>query len=166
MSDDIWVSTFGRLHKRLLKMASRLLRDDVEAQDVLQDAFCRLWINYRSVGSEREAEALSVTTVRNLSVSSLRSRKETTTVEDWLTAKEQETEVADNKAEREELFQMVEQLIEEHLSPLQRNILHLRELEGESTQEIARRLGMEETAVRMNLSRARRTIREIYNKER
>lgn len=162
MSEEILVSTFERLRSRLLGLAGRLLRDDNEAQDVLQEAFCKLWPRYRNVSSSKEAEALSITTVRNLSISSLRSRKETEDVETCSEAF-MEADENDGKKEREEKFQTVERLINSRLSPLQRTILTSREMEGRSTAEIASALGMEETAVRMNLSRARKTIRELYN---
>lgn len=162
MSEEILVSTFERLRSRLLGLAGRLLRDDNEAQDVLQEAFCKLWLRYRNVSSSKEAEALSITTVRNLSISSLRSRKETEDVETCSEAF-MEADENDGKKEREEKFQAVERLINSRLSPLQRTILTSREMEGRSTAEIASTLGMEETAVRMNLSRARKTIRELYN---
>jgi len=164
MSDEIWVSTFQRMRKRLLGMAGRLLSDDEEAQDVLQNAFCRLWTKYRDVKSEREAEALSVTTVRNLSISSLRGRHRSGIFENEESAELQIVPV-NEEFDREEQYEAVEKLIEEHLSPLQRTILRRREMEGEETGHIASQLGMEEAAVRMNLSRARKTIRELYQKE-
>ena len=43
MSDEILLSTFERLRARLLSMAGYLLHDDEVAQDVRQDACCRLW---------------------------------------------------------------------------------------------------------------------------
>ena len=68
-------------------------------------------------------------------------------------------------AEKEEQYVAVDRLIREHLSPLQQTILYRREMDGEEIRSIASDLGMEEAAVRMNLSRARRTIKELYQKE-
>lgn len=164
MSDEIWVSTFQRMRKRLLGMAGRLLSDDEDAQDVLQNAFCRLWTKYRDVKSEREAEALTVTTVRNLSISTLRNRHYSNSLENDESA-ELEVVAENEFVDREEQYETVERLIQEHLSPLQRTILRRREIEGEEINHIASELGMQETAVRMNLSRARKSIRELYQKE-
>lgn len=162
MSDEILLSTFERLRARLLSMAGYLLHDDEEAQDVLQEAFCRLWTHYRGVDSSDEAEALSVTTVKNLSISGLRRHQR----EDSLHASVTEADdVSDSDGEtrtREEQFRTVELLIKKHLTPLQENILHRRELHGEGIADIAADLNMSETAVRMHLSRARRTIRQLY----
>lgn len=166
MSDEIWLTTFQRMRKRLLNMAGRLLSDDEEAQDVLQNAFCRLWTKYRDVDSEREAEALSVTTVKNLSISTLRAvqRHPAQSLDDDVSVVE-ETMSENEGAEKEEQYVAVDRLIREHLSPLQQTILYRREMDGEEIRSIASDLGMEEAAVRMNLSRARRTIKELYQKE-
>ena len=64
--------------------------------------------------------------------------------------------------ERKELFQEVEELIEYQLSPIQRMILRKKEYEEESIDEIAKELNMQQAAVRMQLSRARKIIRECY----
>ena len=64
--------------------------------------------------------------------------------------------------ERERQFQVVDRAIEEILTPLQRQIIHQREYEDKSYREIARNLRMSETAVRMQISRARQRIREYY----
>ena len=58
----------------------------------------------------------------------------------------------------------VEQLVERELSPLQREILRRHEYEDESYRQIADTLGMTETAVMMQMSRARKKIRDIYKK--
>ena len=162
MSDETLVSTFERLRSRLLGLAGRLLRDDEEAQDVLQDAFCQLWTHYRNVSSPKAIEALSMTTVRNLSISTLRHKIDAVDLEASSTACESDESIQEDP--RDEKFNMVERLINEHLSPLQRSILTSREIEGKSIAEIAIEMKMEEPAVRMNLRRARKTIRELYTK--
>ena len=72
------------------------------------------------------------------------------------------TETIEERIERQELFQEVEELIERQLSPIQRLILRKKEYEEESIEEIAKELDMQQAAVRMQLSRARKIIRECY----
>ena len=72
------------------------------------------------------------------------------------------TETIEERIERQELFQEVEELIDKQLSPIQRLILRKKEYEEESIEEIAKELDMQQAAVRMQLSRARKTIRECY----
>jgi RNA polymerase sigma-70 factor (ECF subfamily) len=52
------------------------------------------------------------------------------------------------------------------LSPLEREILLARELEGVDDREIARRLDMTVTAVRVRIHRARRRVRQRFERER
>ena len=53
--------------------------------------------------------------------------------------------------EKEERFRIVERIIELRLTPLQQQILHMKEYEGKKYNEIADILGMQEPAVRMQL---------------
>ena len=55
-------------------------------------------------------------------------------------------------------------MIERKLSPVQRLILQKKEYEEQSIEKIANELNMQQAAVRMQLSRARKTIRECYRK--
>ncbi|MCD7815658.1 MAG: sigma-70 region 4 domain-containing protein [Bacteroides sp.] len=51
------------------------------------------------------------------------------------------------------------------MKPKQRKILNIKEYEGKEYDEIAASLGMQPPAVRMQLSRARKEIRECYLKQ-
>ena len=63
------------------------------------------------------------------------------------------------------MLEEVKTLIESQLTPIQQEILQRRDYNGEEYASIAEDLGMQETAVRMQLSRARKTIRETYRKQ-
>ena len=63
------------------------------------------------------------------------------------------------------MLRNVRTLIERELTPIQQEILQRRDYNGEEYASIAGDLGMQETAVRMQLSRARKTIREMYRKQ-
>ena len=63
-----------------------------------------------------------------------------------------------------ERFQTVKLLIEKRLTENQRKILELRDYQGLEIEDIANRLNMQPATIRMNLSRARKTIREQYKK--
>lgn len=67
--------------------------------------------------------------------------------------------------ETEETYRQVWEIIQTQLTPLQVDILLRHDLNGESYSDIAKRLGMQEAAVRMQLSRARKKIREIYRRK-
>ncbi len=156
---------FQRLKRRLHRMAGAILGNDDEAADTLQDAFCRLWSKRDGIKTENEAAALLTTTVKHLSIDTLRQRKRfpiNELDEEHELTFDNETEAI---TEREELYRRVETLIDQKLSPTAREILKRKEFLGESFETIAQALNMQETAVRMQLSRARKTIRECYRQQ-
>lgn len=152
---DILTDTYQRIRLRLKAGAGKLLADAEAAEDALQDAFVRLWGRYE-VRSGREAEALLTRTVRNVSIDQLRKRKTVPLAGDL-----PEEDVSEN---REALFRRVEEMVDSELTDLQRLIVRRHEYEGLTLERIAEELGMQPPAVRMQLSRARKTIREQYRK--
>lgn len=159
MSEEQLVSTFTTLRRKFLHLASRLLPHDEEAEDALQDAFCRLWPRRDHINSNAEAEALTTTTIRNICIDRLRKKElETVSIDE----ERDKIEVGHDEADREELIKDVEKIISTELTPLQQQIIEEREYKGRDIEEIAKRLDMQPTAVRMQLSRARKKIREIY----
>ena len=152
---DILTETYQRIRERLRAGAGKMLSDAEAAEDALQDAFVRLWGRYE-VRSGREAEALLTRTVRNVSIDQLRKRK---TVP--LSGDLPEEDVSEN---REALFRRVEEMVDTELTDLQRLIIRRHEYEGVKLEKMAEELGMQPPAVRMQLSRARKTFREQYRK--
>ena len=131
-----------------------------DAEDALQEAFCRLWQRRDTINSTQEAEALAATTLRNISIDRYRKRKiETVPIDE-----QHDREEDDEGGSREELIEEIESIMSQELTALQKEIIERKEYNGETTEEIAKSLGMQEAAVRMQLSRARKKIRECYQK--
>ncbi len=164
MENDKLTTTFVNIRQRLTSMARRILGDEDEAADAVQDAFCRLWQRRESITTSSAAEGLSVVTVRNICIDSIRHK----TVLDTVPVDGQK-EVADmvtsddGDVGRTEMFEEVNKIIASRLSDTQKTIMRMREYEGASFDDIAQELGMTEPNVRVNLSRARKLIRDIYN---
>ena len=166
MSDEILVTTFERLRQRLLRFARDIVRSDDDAQDVLQESFVTLWQHYRDVESQAEAEKLSFRVVRNRSITELRLKAREPKAQDAvLTGDADMADDVTSATEREELLQRVEELMETKLGAQQLTVFRHHDLEGRPVDQIARDMQLTETAVRMNLSRARKKIREIYIKK-
>ncbi len=163
MSEPNLLSAYQRIHLRLRRLATQLLGSSDEAEDVLQDAFCKLWVTPSATDKQpHEAEALLTTTVRHLSIDHLRQRERRPQVclDEGRDAAPAATE--DEALGREERFRQLETAVEQCLTPLQRDILHRHEYRGEDFSSIAQSLGMQPAAVRMQLSRARQTIRNYF----
>lgn len=165
MSKETLTSTFTELRKGFLRLAMRFLPNKEDADDALQEAFFRLWKHADQIGSREEAEALTVVTVKNLCIDTLRRRNHLPTVELDENRDESISDSTAESMEKEERFRIVERIIELRLTPLQQQILHMKEYEGKKYNEIADILGMQEPAVRMQLSRARKEIRGSYLKQ-
>ena len=160
MSEDFLTSAFVRMRTVLMATASRLLGDEAAADDALQEAFYKLWDRHYVLASESDAAALLNRTVRNEAVDALRRRKRHP--QDSIEGRDLPEETVQ---EREDVLRNVRTLIERELTPIQQEILQRRDYNGEEYASIAGDLGMQETAVRMQLSRARKTIREMYRKQ-
>ena len=162
MSDKTLTTVFTRLRRKFLNMAMAILPNEDDAADALQDAFCKLWPRRDSINDEAKAEALTSVTVRNICIDRTRKRALPTVPLD------EEHDTVDSETtykEREEKYNTVKAIIDNELTGLQKIIIELKEIEGVEIVEIAKQLQMKESAVRMNLSRARNKIRECYRKE-
>ena len=158
MSEDFLTSAFVKMRTVLRGTASRLLGNEAAADDALQEAFYKLWNRHYVLASESDAAALLSRTVRNEAV-------DTFVISSEVEKSASEVLEDDSAPEREEMLRSVKTLIESQLTPIQQEILQRRDYNGEEYASIAEDLGMQETAVRMQLSRARKTIRETYRKQ-
>ena len=153
MAQDYLTDAFVRLRQKLKGISGRVLPEKDSAEDVLQDSFVRLWRRQYPLGSEKEAEALLARTVRN---ASLNERRRARTVP-------LDKDLADDSPDpedREKAYAEMHRKIERELTELQRYILEEKEYGGRTLEAIAKELKMEPAAVRMQLSRARKKLRE------
>ena len=69
------------LRDKLLNVSLKLLAEKADAEDVVQDAFLKLWHMRNRLEHYRSVEALAVMMVKNLSLDLIRKRKPE---EDWM----------------------------------------------------------------------------------
>ena len=155
------LAAFERMRQQLLATARKMLANEEDAEDALQDAFANLWSRRERIKDEEEASALLYVTTRNVSISTLRGRKDIIDIDNPLTRETAPN--AEEEWEKRETFQRIETIIRQRLTPVQQKIIQMKEYEDRSYEEIARHLDMQPAAVRMQLSRARKTIRDCYN---
>jgi len=138
------------------------LKGRLRAEDALQDAFCRLWGRKYEPQNLKSAIGLLSRTVRNIEIDEYRKgrQRRTVSIEDRQIPDESEAAL-----EKEALFRKVEASLDEELTPLQKKIVRMHEYEGTSFEQIARKFGMQPAAVRMQISRARKTLREKFRKD-
>ena len=161
-NNDYITETYQSLRGRLSASIKRMLNSSDEAADIIQETFCRLWIHKDSIGNVDEAAALATTTARNICIDRLRSDSRHPSVAVDEQRDSRTTSSVDKDYEMKEQFDIVSRIINERLTTTQRQIMQMKEFDDLSYSEIAQRLSMDETAVRMHVSRARKTIKEIY----
>lgn len=162
MSNETLIKSFTSGRFRLMKMARSLLGNPDDAEDALQEAFCRLWPRAETLLTEQDADRMAMTTVKNISIDQLKRKSplSTTLKGEVEIAAEDESRRADNRNQLE----IVDEIVSQHLTPLQQRIFRAHDVDGLSYEEIAHQEQMLEPAVRKQLSRARNTIREYYQK--
>ncbi|MBR1538719.1 MAG: sigma-70 family RNA polymerase sigma factor [Bacteroidales bacterium] len=153
MAQDYLTDAFVRLRQKLKGISGRMLPDAAGAEDVLQDSFVRLWRRQYPLGSEKEAEALLTRTVRNASLNERRKARTVSLERDLV-------DDSTDSADRENAYAEMHRIVEQRLTETQRYILEEKEYGGRTLEGIAKELKMEPAAVRMQLSRARKTLRE------
>lgn len=104
---SVLLSAFRHIEQRLKRTARSMLGCEADAEDVLQDAFVRLWSRPCKLMAPEQAEALLTTTVRNLSIDVLRGRSKCPTEEvgENVAEEVEDTGVAER---REQMFLTVE----------------------------------------------------------
>lgn len=156
MEIDVLTSSFLGLRDKLHHIALNYLESDEDAKDALQDTWLKLR-NGSKVETTSEANNKLVTVLRHVCIDHLRKAKSIPidTVSAYET-KGYNMDVEDLKH--------LETLLQKGLTPQQREIFDLVTHEGMEYEQIAEKLSMTVEAVRMNMSRIRKKMRETYNK--
>ncbi len=148
------------LRERLTHIACRLLENEADAEDVVQEIFLKLWHIRDTLDAYKSVEALAVTMTKNLALDKLKGRK-TYGDETELLRLDSGTRNPAEQLEATDAVTLIRRLIEQ-LPSLQQTIIRMKDVEGYELNEIAEITGTQVEAVRSNLSRARKKIREQY----
>jgi RNA polymerase sigma-70 factor (ECF subfamily) len=150
------------LRPRLLGHAERLLACPAEAEDVVQEVLLRLWTMRGQLDRYRSVAALSLTMIKNLCLNRLGTlkRKAGPPAEQIPADGVSPYRSLENRDNLDRTLRIIDAL-----PPVQRGILRMRHLDGLEIGEIAALSGSTPEAVRVNLSRARKRVRELFMKE-
>jgi len=143
---------------KVYRLSKRILVSHDEAEDAVQEVFLKLWNNKESISKYRKPEAFIMTMTKNYCFDRLKSKQASnlTIVHQNYQSNDADTE---RQLEAKDGIGMVFELMKK-LPEQQRLILQLRDVENYEFKEIAEILEINETAIRVNLSRARKTLRE------
>ncbi len=148
---------------KVFRLAKRLLVSREEAEDATQELIFKLWKNKAKIADYKNVEAFAMTMTKNYCYDRLKSKQASNLTLVHSNYKEKETSL-DKKVEHRDSVNQVHQLIEK-LPEQQKIIIQLRDVEQYDFDEICKMVDMKPTAVRVALSRARKTIREALIKK-
>ncbi len=157
MKQGEFLDTVLPFKDKLFRLARRILVSSDEAEDAVQEVYLKLWKNKRSLQNYRNPEAFAMTMTKNYCLDRLKSKQAGNLKivhSNYAHSQNVEREIEANDGVAL-VFKLMEGLPEQ-----QRIVLQLRDVEQFEYAEIAEMLDSNETAVRVALSRARKTVRE------
>ena len=150
--------------RKLYGLAFRFLRKQEEAEDAVQEIFIKLWKMGDKLDTYKSVEALATTMIKNYCIDQLRKQKNIYYQEN----KNQDNNYLTSPSPHEQMeFRESSEIIHniiDHLPEGFRDIIRLRDIDGLSYDEIVNKTGQNINTLRVTLSRARRLIRDQFNK--
>ena len=144
---------------RIFRLAKSMLGSRAEAEDAVQDVLEKLWRQRGSLDGYENIEAFVYATTRNLSIDRIRSRNTRHEKAGGIAYESECTAEMGRTIEARDMKGAIEGIIAT-LPERQQAVIHLRDVEELEFGEIAAATGMDETNVRVALSRARKAVRE------
>jgi RNA polymerase sigma factor (sigma-70 family) len=161
-------SFYTQNRSELIAHANRIVKDKVKAEEITQEALVKFMLAAPELSSDNHALSYLHRTIENLCIDLFRAENRrpnlvalddaTAEVESaWQVSGDHSVEIS--AAEDAAIIRQALSL----LSPAERAALVMWEVEGRSTAEIAKELGIKESAVRHTVSRARASLRKVLS---
>jgi len=161
MNTEAFKKVFLPYHQKLYRIAYRIVQDSANAEDIVQEAYIKLWNKRDELDNIDNTEAFAIITLRNTCLDYLRKIKN-----DYHTSYDVDipetvslSKQIDIKDDAKYVMGLISKLPEQ-----QRQVMMLKHWDGYSDEEIEEMTGISSGNIRVILSRARKTIREQYSK--
>lgn len=154
---------FHRYQSSMLSFALRELKSEALAEDAVQEVFCKLWLTRAKLNISLPLKGFLFVCLKNRVLNVVRTRKNEIAknyrfaYDQPKTSNTTEMQTAGNEIDRE-----VHQLIN-RLPELKRNILTLSIYKGLSNEQIAEKLDVSTTTVKIYLSQSSRQLRQLIS---
>ena len=158
MKQSDFLKTVMPFKDKVFRLAKRLLVSTEEAEDATQELYFKLWKNKEKLQDYNSVEAFAMTMTKNYCFDRLKSKQASNLKLVHSNYEEKGTSLQ-KRIELNDSVSWVAKIIAE-LPEQQKMIIQLRDIEDYNFDEISKMLDMSNTAVRVALSRARKTIRE------
>jgi RNA polymerase sigma-70 factor (ECF subfamily) len=150
------------LKHKLFRLSLRILGSHEEAEDAVQDGMIKLWTRRDELKNYTSIEAFAMTITKNICIDRVRSKSFQA---ERLTDRQASALKHDpgDMLEKADFAGFVKRIIGD-LPEQQKTIMHMRDIEGLEYDQIAEIMDLNINAVRVNLSRARKKVRDTILK--
>lgn len=152
------------LKNELFRLALRITLNRAEAEDIVQDTLIKVWNRREEWNAIDSIEAFSLTVCRNLSLDRIRKKgNDNDSLEDVKAAEPLASSNPQDRMIQTDKVHLIRQIVD-GLPEKQRSCMQLRDFEGKTYKEIAGVLDISEEQVKVNIFRARQTVKQKYLK--
>ena len=152
------------LKNELFRLALRITLNRAEAEDIVQDTLIKVWNRRGEWNAIDSIEAFSLTVCRNLSLDRIRKKgNDNDSLEDVKAAEPLASSNPQDRMIQTDKVRLIRQIVD-GLPEKQRSCMQLRDFEGKTYKEIASVLDISEEQVKVNIFRARQTVKQKYLK--
>ncbi len=162
MSQERFKAEILPIRDKLFHIAQRILVEEQEAEDAVQEVLLKLWHTRDSLDRYDSPAAFATTVTKNHCLDRLKVKNRQDSLDESYYARAG-TDNPYLQLERRNTEEVLQKIIE-NLPPLQQAIIKMKDMEEYEMDEIAEITGTNVEAVRVNLSRARKKVREEYLK--
>ena len=152
------------LKNELFRLALRITLNRAEDEDIVQDTLIKVWNRREEWNAIDSIEAFSLTVCRNLSLDRIRKKgNDNDSLEDVKAADPLASSNPQDRMIQTDKVRLIRQIVD-GLPEKQRSCMQLRDFEGKTYKEIAGVLDISEEQVKVNIFRARQTVKQKYLK--
>lgn len=162
--EDAFKTIFECYRKKVFGVAIRMLKDETEAEEIVQEVFLAIWMAKERLGNIRDPEAYLFTMAYNAIYASLKkSSRDRKMVEAIINRMKQSQETTDEMVIANETTQLINDAIK-RLPEQQRMVYQLSKVADLSYDEIADQMHISRNTVRNHLAEAMKSIRVFLKK--
>ena len=147
------------LSNKLLRFATQLMKDEEAGRDVVQEVFLKLWQKKDSLTEIKNIEAFAMRMIKNKCFDMHRAKRSVSLEDNLLEITNKAEQDLEQDIELSENAKLIESLVNS-LPDLQYKIIRMRDFQQLDYDEIAELTGLKINAIRVNLSRARKKIKD------
>ena len=155
MTEQAFHTVWMPLQTRFYRIAYYIMENEADAKDAVQELYLKLWNLRNHLEMVQNPSAYGTLLLKNLCIDRIRKARPTEEPDEAMALEPP----ADEALETRERLKEVKAFIED-LPPTQRKLLQLRFFKGLSYEEIAQKTGLSPLNIRVQVSLARKKLKQ------